>query len=411
MRVVPLIALTSLISEAVEITVNYRFDSSGFFDDPQRRLVMEAAAARWSRIVTQSLLPVNMTDGMNLDGRFQVIHPETGLPYSMSAAASRATDITYQFTGREADEYLNGFTLKQDEFIIYVGSRNIQPSNVLARGGAIRGNENTNQTYNDPDSFLNRGFNVGRESLPVMGGFVSFDTDWVWNFDLTKVGESPGDIDFYSVALHEIGHVLGLNTASVMEWTDLVSGNNFLGQNAVAAHNADNGTTLTSLDLSNVSIGDHHWGELVYESKIFPFGEPLYLKTVGPMGKQELLMEPAFRPQAGLRLEVTNIDALALKDLGWDILDEVPPRPPELPVEFLPSPSGTIGVEINSQVGKIYTIQTSPDGASWVDVAPSLVGNGGSVLWTDGQEGFTDAYGNTAELTGKYYRVIEKDAP
>ena len=124
MRVVPLIALTSLISEAVEITVNYRFDSSGFFDDPQRRLVMEAAAARWSRIVTQSLLPVNMTDGMNLDGRFQVIHPETGLPYSMSAAASRATDITYQFTGREADEYLNGFTLKQDEFIIY-GLRNI----------------------------------------------------------------------------------------------------------------------------------------------------------------------------------------------------------------------------------------------------------------------------------------------
>lgn len=122
-------------------------------------------------------------------------------------------------------------------------------------------------------------------------------------------------------------------------------------------------------------------------------------------------MEPAFRPQAGLRLEVTNIDALALKDLGWDILDEVPPRPPELPVEFLPSQSGTIGVEINSQVGKIYTIQTSPDGASWVDVAPSLVGTGGSVLWTDGQEGFTDAYGNTAELTGKYYRVIEKDAP
>ena len=122
-------------------------------------------------------------------------------------------------------------------------------------------------------------------------------------------------------------------------------------------------------------------------------------------------MEPTFRPVANLRLEVTNVDAVALRDLGWSLIEGDPPRPPELPIEFTPSSSGSIGVQINSQVGKIYTIQTSPDGVSWVDVVPSLIGDGGPVSWTEGEEGFTDAYGNTANLTGKYYRVIEKEAP
>ena len=90
----PIVFLTCLASEAVEITVDYRFDSAGFFDDPQARLVMEAAAARWSRIVNQTLLPVDISDGPIIDERFEIIHPETGENYVFSAAAGPATDFT-----------------------------------------------------------------------------------------------------------------------------------------------------------------------------------------------------------------------------------------------------------------------------------------------------------------------------
>lgn len=369
---------------------------------------MEAAAARWGRIVDQSLLPVNMVDEPFIDGRFQIIHPETGQPHVFSAAASRESDFTYQFTGREADAYLGGFSLKADELIVFVGTRPFESANILATGGAIRDGGNTPITYDDPNSFLNRGFNVGRDSLAVLGGFVSFDSDRVWNFDLTRVLGPNGEVDFYSVALHELGHIFGLNTRSATEWTSLVQGRRYLGAHAIAAYNADNGTDLDSMNLFNLDDGDHHWAEFVYESKIFPFGTPLYPGTVGVNRLQELLMEPSYQPDSDQRLEVTNVDAGALRDLGWSVIDKNPPPPPELPVSFSPSPSGQVGIQINSKVGRVYIIQTSPDGLSWVDVYPPLVGDGGPVSWAEGDEGFTDAYGNMVNLTGKFYRVVEK---
>jgi hypothetical protein len=401
--------LICLPAEAVEVTVDYRFDSAGFFDDPAARVVMEAAAARWSRIVDQNLAAVNMTDGQSVDGRFQIIHPETGQPYIFSAAAGPGSDFTFLATGRTVNEYLGGFSLEEDEMIVFVGSRPMNPGNVLGAGGVIGDGGNLTSVYTDANSFLNRGFNQGRDSLDVMGGFISFDADRQWNFDLTSLrGENEGT-DFYSVALHELGHVFGLNSRRVAEWTEMVNGINFVGQNAVSAYNADNGTNLTSLEIFNVSAEDYHWAEGVYTSRIFPFGSPLLVGTVGSNGIQELLMVPSFRPNANVRLEISNVDAASLRDIGWSVITADPPRPPCLPVEIVPSPTGGLGVTIASRVGSVYTIQTSPDGASWVDVTPSLIGDGGTLSWTDGQEGFTDAFGNAAALDGKYYRVIQKN--
>ena len=410
--------LICLPSDAVEITVDYRFDSAGFFDAPAARVVMEAAAARWSRVVNQNLAAVNMIDGAfgggtSSDGRFQIIHPETGIGHVFSSAASAGSDFFVPFNVPHADEYLDGFTLEEDEMIVFVGSRPMsnQPgkANALGAGGPIRGGGNLRSYFEDPQSFLNRGFNSGTESLAVLGGFISFDSVRAWNLNLNTVTGNNNAADLYSVALHELGHIFGLNSRSVAEWTGMVNGINFVGSNAVSAYNADNGTNLTSLEIFNVSAQDYHWAEGVYTSRIFPFGSPLLVGTVGSNGMQELLMEPAFRPDVDVRLEITNVDAASLRDIGWSVITTEPPRPPVLPIEIVPSPTGGLGVTIASQVGSVYTIQTSPDGVSWVDVTPSLIGDGGTLSWTDGQEGFTDAFGNAAALDGKYYRVIQKN--
>ena len=64
--VVFMIALVPL--KGIEIKVDYRYYSQGFFDNPDAKVVIEAAAARWSRIVNQTLLPVDMKDEELVDG-------------------------------------------------------------------------------------------------------------------------------------------------------------------------------------------------------------------------------------------------------------------------------------------------------------------------------------------------------
>ena len=114
--------LTALIPlKGIEIKVDYRYDSQGFFDNPAAKMVIEAAAARWSRIVNQTLLPVNMKDEDLVDGRFEIIHPGTGKNHVLSAAAGKATDFYFKVGQPAADEYLGGFSLDEDVWILYVG--------------------------------------------------------------------------------------------------------------------------------------------------------------------------------------------------------------------------------------------------------------------------------------------------
>jgi hypothetical protein len=404
MKSLLLFALACFPLKGIVIKVDYRYDIEGFFENPAAKAVIEAAAARWSRIIDQTLLPVNMQDETFVDGRFQIIHPGTGEDYVLSAAASHSSDFYVQAGQRRADEYLGGFSLEEDVWVLFVGARSLKAA---ARGGPISGAGNLALVYSDPESFVNRGFNSGVNSLTVLGGTVSFDLEQNWSFDLANP-PGEGTLDFYSVALHEIGHGLGLNARSVAEFRGLITGNRFVGPNAVSALEADTGISVHGLEIVSPSAKDYHWQDNEYDSKIFPFGTPLLFGTVGAGNLQDLLMEPAFTVNGVVtRREVTNVDAAALKDIGWSIVSGNPPRSPELPIEIGTSSNGGISMQLMSEVGAIYTVQTSPDGCSWVSVIPSLTGDGGLISWSDGQEGTYDPFGPASELEGKYYRVIK----
>lgn len=307
------LALTDGAS-GLELVVDYTYDSQNFFSDPIRREAMEAAAARYSRVITSSLLPV--APERNGSWRINFEHPGTGVPWEISTAADIATDQIAQVAS-PADEY--GFPgLEQDQMILFVGGRDLDSA---GKGGTGTG-LNFTSVFDDLEGHLHRGLISNSTDdtagdLPVWGGAITFDLNRDWHFDL-DVASTGTATDFYSIALHEIGHVLGIGT-TWNQWQDSVDGQYFVGQNALDAFNLDNGTSNRRLLLQSTSDG--HWANGRQFSYVFPIGDPILPGTAGN-DLQSLLLEPSADFTGTVRrFELTNVDAAALVDIGWSILE------------------------------------------------------------------------------------------
>ena len=76
-------------TDAIEIVVDYTYDSGNFFDQQFKRDTIEAAAARFSRIITSELLEVQPNE---LSWRIGFTHPGTGENYQVSTADNLSSD-------------------------------------------------------------------------------------------------------------------------------------------------------------------------------------------------------------------------------------------------------------------------------------------------------------------------------
>jgi len=314
-----LLGLTSKAS-ALTIVVDYTFDTNGFFASSESQAAIQAVADRYSRIITTNLLAVSPNSSTSRDWRIGFQHPGTGDNYEISTAASAASDGLVSLGASAADEY--GFGgLQADQWILYAGGRS---QSAIASGGSGTGTNFTG-TFDDISGPLHRGIDDNtpgagsQNDLPRWGGASSFDSDQNWHFDIDSVAPQ-GTVDFYSIALHEVGHALGLNTTWNQWETD--GAGLFLGQNTLDTFNAENGTNLTGLALA--SDTNPHFADNVFTSEIFELADPNLIGTVGLGEQQDLLMDPVFDlSEPGLsRQELTNVDVAALVDVGWTIIPE-----------------------------------------------------------------------------------------
>lgn len=125
-------------------------------------------------------------------------------------------------------------------------------------------------------------------------GSVSFDTGTDWHFGTTPDNIQPGQVDFLSVAIHEIAHVLGFgitNTNAITSWANLTSSGAFSGPKARAAY-VGNG---------NVPVAGNHWAASVLDSN----------------GQATLM---AAQIQTGTQQLFSTLDFAAMDDLGWDLV-------------------------------------------------------------------------------------------
>lgn len=312
-------------ASAISIIVDYTYDTQSFFNTPAKKDAMQAAADRYSTIIDSSLAavgPGGTGTGTSAGWRIGFSHPGEDSTVRVSTAISSTNDPLVDAGAAEADVY--GFGgLNADQWVLYAGGRSLGgPAGVGGTGGAT----NFPGAFDDINGPYHRGFDdnmanggPSNEDLPRWGGSISFESSLNWHFGIgTSAGS--GEIDFYTIALHEVGHALGLST-SWNQWQDDGAGN-YNGAAAIAAYNADNGATVTSLDL--VASDNGHWAEDTYDAEIFAAGDPNLAGTVGLGSPQDLLMEPEadliFPTQ--MRIELTNVDVAALQDVGWSVIPE-----------------------------------------------------------------------------------------
>jgi FG-GAP-like repeat/Matrixin len=253
----PCLSLESLdarLVPALTVRIDYSLDSLGFFNDSARRAALESAA---TQLVSR------------LDADFDAIAPHLGNSWSLL--------LNSPSSGRQVE--IANPTIAANTIVIYAGGYNL--------GGAEAGEGGFGGYRAGGDSnWLNTIQTRGTTGFSLWGGSLAFDIDQNWNF--TSNAPAVGQTDFFTVATHELGHLLGFGTAD--QYYRLVSNGYFLGANATA----ENGGTPP-----RVSVDRAHWAQ----------------------GTDSDGHEASLQPMIvnGQRYGFSDLDYAVLKDIGWTV--------------------------------------------------------------------------------------------
>lgn len=265
---------------AIEIHFDYRYDTTGFFDDPAAKVALEAAADTFD-VLLDSLAAI-APGGIN-DWTAVFFNPTTG-----------------------QQGVLNNLFVPADTLTVFVGARNLG-DNQLGEGGP--GGFSGSGTQAWLDTLYGRG--EGRQvdvqgpiahEFGPWGGSLTFDTllpsgqQRDWHFDITA-NPARNTTDLFSVAVHELGHLLGFGSSPSFQ-VDIVNG-------------LFEGPQVESLNHGSgvpVHTDNSHWAPETHS----PPSDP-----DGPIAA----MDPTITSINGVTMRrfFTPLDFAALDDLGWDV--------------------------------------------------------------------------------------------
>lgn len=259
-----LVAASQPVSANVDIRFDYRYDSSSFFTgaNSSRQSILEAAASTFETRFQDHLTAVVSSGSNNFDVRF--FQPDAD------------KNIT-----------LSGFSVPADQIVVFVGAHDLGGS--LAIGGP-GGFSSTSSSSDFLDNAASRGqpgaLSATETDFGPWGGAISFNSASAWYFDPDpRTDESVVGYDLYSVAVHELAHVLGFGTANSFD--NLVSNNVFTGP------------AVEDLLGHRPGVTSGHWTEGLQYNGV------------------ETAMDPTITQ--GQRKHFTELDYAAMKDMGWQV--------------------------------------------------------------------------------------------
>jgi hypothetical protein len=284
---------------AVNVRIDFSTDRSDFFDPSTdngaaARAAILAAAQFYSDSLEDTFSPIATQKFYSAQGgetsffwKRRFIDPATGLN---NAAVNQQFD--------------------ENEYVVYVGARDLPGVGQLGAGGP-GGFDNifsrsigqfTDAEKTQAEDLLDDlsdaiGMRGQTSGFARWGGSIAFDSPTPWHFNHTT-SPTAGTQDFYSVALHELAHAIGFGGSDA--WEDLVDGTGFTGANALVSHAPAGNVPLASAD------DTAHWVAGIAASPVYEGA-----------GNQTPLMVANI--STGLRRALTNLDAAALADIGWQI--------------------------------------------------------------------------------------------
>ncbi len=304
LRFVCLIAVVACCADsavAAIVRIDYSTDTTGFFGamnpqgkGAQAKAALDAAAAFYSGILDDTLAAIQTPPSF---------HGTLGGSSTWSWKRSFADPAT-GFQNAQ-----NGLVVPADDYIVYVGARDL-PAGELGRGGPGAGSwtqvvsgsftsAETSTVAQIQAQFKSAVETRGETSgFARWGGAIAFDNNTNWHFDHATM-PAANEYDFYTVALHELAHTIGFGSS--LEWNNYLSGATFVGPQAMAQY-FQNGPVPA------IATGNDagHWAAANTGSIVY-----------GATTSQQSLMSPSLT--SGIRRRLTNLDAAALVDVGWEI--------------------------------------------------------------------------------------------
>ncbi len=321
-----LCATSPLMALNIELDFSHDEAADQFFSsNPDAQSAVQKAAQDIGSMLTNSMSAITQDTYSGTNG-------------STTASFDWAWSYINPVTGTQ--EIIDNPGIAEDKIVIYAGTRNLSGS-TLGQGGAggarllISGSGYPSEWVGAVDTAqtasntaMSRGSGPTLSSISGsanFGGYVAnyeldygiavgnlwFDADTdnngkrdsnttlgnYWHYD-TETPVATGKTDLYSVALHEILHVIGLGTSQT--WDELASGSQWLGSEAAAIAGS---SSIIDSSGSHVQSG-------------------LMSARVRDGMPQESVISPTITP--GVRKELTELDLAFLTDVGYSVANPVP---------------------------------------------------------------------------------------
>lgn len=334
------------------VVIDYSLDTNNFFDTQAKKDLLQTVADSLAGRLNDNLLAITPgPTGFGFDNTWEAIfdHPATGLEFSITDLIVPADTIFIYAGGRELTAPTVGqggpggfMSLGTTEFLNIVKAR--------GQAGAL--------------------LELGTETdFSLFGGAITFDTANEWHFGLTTDGLDSNETDFFSVAQHEIGHLLGIGTAR--SWQNQVIAGSFTGSASVVSFG---GNVPLFGDLS-------HWAENTTSNGQIATMNPILLN--------------------GTRALFTELDFAALSDVGWEVAPEVTGE--------IPTVTLSLSSDLVAEAAGTTTVTATLSEASALDVTVDLSFDGTATNVSDYTRSGTQIVIMAGDLTGTVTLTAEQD--